>query len=69
MALVIIQSDEGEELHRSRVTGVEPKLLAATMMMAIAKMPAPRKERSDKGKPRISVLPDAANGERSQVIP
>lgn len=52
MALVIIQTDAGEELHRSRVVGVEPKLLAATVMTAIAKMPAPRRERRDKGIPK-----------------
>lgn len=74
MARLIIQTDEGEEFLSTSVQGVDPKLLAATVMTAIAKMPAPRKQRSDAGKPRLpdkanlEVLPPAASLEHSQVI-
>lgn len=68
MSRLIIQSDDGEEFLSTSVIGTDPKLLAATVMTAIAKMPAPRRERSDKGKPRLpqkanalEVLPPAAS--------
>lgn len=62
MARLIISTDEGDEFLNTSVQGVEPKLLAATVMTAIAKMPMPRKQRSDAGKPRIKILPQTANG-------
>lgn len=52
MALVIIQGDDGEEIQRTRVIGVEPRTLAAAVASGIAKIPPPRKERSDKGVPK-----------------
>lgn len=64
MALVIIANDNGEEISRTRVTGVEDRTLVAVVLGAVAKIPPPRKTRSDAGQPkgpRTKVLPHAAN--------
>lgn len=69
--LYIMDDDEGEtQLLAVKIGKIDPATATIAVLGALAKLEPVKKKRSDAGTKRPPrLLPDAANGGRSQVIP